>query len=276
MKMDFFSIPLNGLLIKNGVLILHPLHLLDVLIAGRTLKGFLLMLMKECVQNVEKKSCAPDSVSSAYMLIIEILILFTVIRLFWDHTDKYQLTDTLFIKHGPLTLRSQYSKLVPSIRALLEFAKQSGRPIHIIGQEKSGAFYDHLSTISRYAPPKERGEKLHFGVLSHDYVRREIYRTPDLSNPYGKRTNWGEKVYVKFDPNTYMVLNIPIGAYNDDVNFPRKTKLIGYERILATLPSLISHKYEGALFPIELANGIASMPSYPSAKILQRFAINSR
>ena len=42
-------------------------------------------------------------------------------------------------------------------------------------------------------------------------------------------------------------------------------------RILATLPGLISHKFEGALFPIELANGIASMSSYPSAKILQRF-----
>lgn len=39
----------------------------------------------------------------------------------------------------------------------------------------------------------------------------------------------------------------------------------------ATLPSLISRKYEGALFPVELANGVASMSSYPSAKILQQF-----
>lgn len=219
---------------------------------------------------------APESVSSAYMLIMELLMLFTVIRLLWDHTDKHLLSDTLFIKDGPLTLRSQYSKLVPSIRAFLEFAKQSGRPIHIVGQEKSGTFFDHLSTIARFAPPTEPSENLHYAVLSHDYVRREVYRTPDMSNPYGKRTNWGEKLYVKFDANTYMVLNVPTGAYNEDVEFPKESNVIGLNRILATLPSLVSRKFEGALFPVELANGIASMSSYPSAKILQRFAMEPR
>ncbi|MES2353194.1 MAG: hypothetical protein V4568_02130 [Pseudomonadota bacterium] len=110
-----------------------------------------------------------------------------------------------------------------------------------------------------------------FAVLTHEYVRREVYRSPDLQNPYGSRTNWGEKLFVKFDPGTYMVLNVPTGAYVSDGNFPETTNLIGLDRILATLPSLVSHKYEGALFPVELANGIASMSSYPSAKILQRF-----
>lgn len=110
-----------------------------------------------------------------------------------------------------------------------------------------------------------------FAVLSHEYVRREVYRSPDLENPYGKRTNWGEKVFVKLDPGTYMVLNIPTGNYVANGDFPQITDLIGLDRILATLPSLVSRKYEGALFPIELANGIASMSSYPSARILQRF-----
>jgi hypothetical protein len=59
--------------------------------------------------------------------------------------------------------------------------------------------------------------------------------------------------------------------YNASGSFPRDSDLIGLPRILATVPSLVSHKFEGALFPIELANGIASMSSYPSARILQRF-----
>jgi hypothetical protein len=71
-----------------------------------------------------------------------------------------------------------------------------------------------------------------------------------------------------------MVLNLPTGHYNPAGSFPSATDLIGLPRILATLPSLISHKFEGALFPIELANGIASMSSYPSGKILQRFIEN--
>jgi hypothetical protein len=128
-------------------------------------------------------------------------------------------------------------------------------------REKSGAF----------APPQERGQKPPYAVLSHDHVRREVYRSPNLSNPHGMRTNWGEKVFVRFDPGTYMVLNLTNGHYDPAGTFPSAKDLIGLPRILATLPELISHKFEGALFPVELANGIASMSSYPSGKILQRF-----
>lgn len=219
---------------------------------------------------------APDSVPSAYMLIMETLMLFTVIRILWEHEDDSILSDTLFIKDGPLTLRSQYSKLVPNIREFLQFAKDSGRPIHIIGQEKTGRFTEHLSTIARFASPRNYGDALNFFVLTHRYVREEVFRSPDLSNPYGSRTNYGEKVYLKFDPHTHMVINVPTGDYCEDKDFPYKKDLIGFDRIVATLPSLISNKHEGALFPIELANGIASLSSYPSAKILQRFTEANR
>lgn len=217
------------------------------------------------------ENSAPDTVASAYMLVMENLMLFTAIRLLWGHTDKKLASETLFIKDGPLTLRGQYSKIVPYIRAFLQNAKDVGRPLHVIGQEKSGAFFDHLASIVRFPAPHARGEAPAYAVLSHDYVRREVYRSPDLSNPYGKRTNWGEKLYVKLDPGTYMVLNVPTGDYSDIGTFPKYGNLIGLPRILATIPSLVSHKFEGALFPVELANGIASMSSYPSAAILQRF-----
>jgi hypothetical protein len=218
---------------------------------------------------------APDSVASAYMLLMELLMLFTAVRLLWHHTDQNVLSDTLFIKDGPLTLRGQYSKLIPSIRTFLQYAKEQRRPIHVIGQEKSGAFFDHLAAIVRFAPPHARGEKANYAVLSHSYVRREVYRSPDLSNPYGSRTNWGEKVFLKIDPGCSMVLNVPTGDYNRNESFPQPSDLIGLPRILATIPSIVSHKFEGALFPVELANGIASMSSYPSARILERF-IQSR
>jgi hypothetical protein len=217
---------------------------------------------------------APDAVSSAYMLVMEHLMLFTAVRILWNHSDKQLLRNTLFIKDGPLTLRSQYSKLVPPIRGFLQFAKDQNRTVHIIGQEKSGAFFDHLAAVVRFAPPHARGERPSHAVLSHDFVRREVYRSPDLSNPYGLRTNWGEKLYLKLDPGAYLVLNVPTGSYKPDGDFPKAADLMGFQRILATIPSLVSHKFEGALFPVELANGIASMSSYPSGKILQRFIEN--
>lgn len=214
---------------------------------------------------------APDSVASAYMLVMEHLMLFTAIRLLWNHSDKKLVTETLFIKDGPLTLRSQYSKLVPNIRSFLQHAKEINREVHIIGQEKTGAFADHLAAIAHLVPPHARGEKMTFAPLTHKYVREQVYRSPDLSNPYGKRTNWGEKLFVKLDPGTFLVLNVPTGDYVDDPLFPVADNLTGLRRILATIPTISSSKFEGALFPIELANGIASMSSYPSAKILQRF-----
>lgn len=214
---------------------------------------------------------APDSVASAYMLVMEHLMLFTAIRVLWGHTDRSLASETLFIKDGPLTLRSQYSKLVPNIRSFLQHARDVGRPVHVVGQEKSGAFFDHLSSIAHFAPPHDHGQTASYAVLSHEFVRREVHRSPDLQNPYGSRTNWGEKVYFKLDPGTYMVLNMPTGNYLSDEKMPTDNEIIGLNRILATLPDLISHKFTGALFPIELADGIASMSSYPSAKILERF-----
>lgn len=217
------------------------------------------------------EDAAPESVASAYMLVMEHLMLFTPIRLCWDDTDKTLLSDTLFIKDGPLTLRSQYSKLVPLIRDFLQLADDQGRSVHVVGQEKTGTFVDHLASIARFAPPKARNEPPAYSVLTHGYVCDEVRRTPDRANAYGKRTNWGEKVYLKLDPGTQLVLSIPTGDYNEDNAFPTAGDLIGFHRILATLPGLVSRKHEGALFPIELANGIASMSSYPSAKILERF-----
>lgn len=217
------------------------------------------------------EDAAPESVASAYMIVMEHLMLFTPIRLCWEDTDKTLLGDTLFIKDGPLTLRAQYSKLVPLIRAFLQFAEDQGRSVHVVGQEKTGAFVDHLASIARFAPPKARNEPPAYAVLTHGYVCNEIRRTPDRSNAYGKKTNWGEKVYLKLDPGTQLVLSIPTGDYNEGNDFPTAADIIGLDRILATLPRLVSRKHEGALFPIELANGIASMSSYPSAKILERF-----
>lgn len=214
---------------------------------------------------------APESLASSYMLVMEHLMLFTAVRLMWHHSDRSLVTDTLFIKDGPLTLRSQYSKMVPNIRAFLEHAKKIERPVHIIGQEKTGTFADHLASIVRFAAPHQRGEPMSFAPLTHSYVHREVYRSPDTENPYGLKTNWGEKMYVKVDPGAYMVLNVPTGEYKSDQECPAVSDLVGLPRILATLPSLVSHKFEGALYPVELANGIASMSSYPSATILQRF-----
>jgi hypothetical protein len=202
------------------------------------------------------------TIASTYMILHETLLLFTAVRLFWEN-HRELLSECLFLKDGPLSIRAQYSKLVEPIRLFLAYAQESGCPIHIIGQEKTGAFYDHLQFLGKDVPAKN------FLVLQDLYIKRHIQCRPETGAPYGKDTNYGAKVFVKLNNYHMMVLNIPFGSYTPN---PREKDLIGWERIFATLPKILSNRYEGALLPIELANGIASLSTYPSAKILKLFS----
>lgn len=209
------------------------------------------------------EDAAPESLASAYMLVHETLFLFTGIRFFWDSGKFKVLEKSLFIKDGPLTLRGQYSKLVIPIRKFFEYARERGVKLYVMGQEKTGLFVDHLEMIGRGAPDKS------VFVPDNEYIRKEIQQRPERSESYGFRTNYGNKIFVKLDNYHKLVLSVPTGAYKDSKSLK---DLIGIERILATLPMIVSHRHEAALVPVELANGVASLSSYPSATVLKMFA----
>jgi hypothetical protein len=64
----------------------------------------------------------------------------------------------------------------------------------------------------------------------------------------------------------------PVLSENPYLESPKLEDLIGAASILATLPELLSYRHEGGLLPVELANGVASLSTYPSARILKMFA----
>lgn len=205
---------------------------------------------------------APDSIASDYMGIHETLLLFTGVRHYWENNRKV-LDRTLFIKDGPLSIRAQYSKLVNPIRRFLSHARTSGTPIYMVGQEKTGAFADHLTLIRDAAPAG------HMFIPGHNYIRENIQHRSTAGAPYGKDTNYGAKVFIKLTNYHSIVLNVPTGLFRAD---PDQTDLIGLDRSILTLSKLTSSRYEGGLVPIELANAVASLSTYPSARVLQLFA----
>ena len=205
---------------------------------------------------------APDSTASDYMGVHETLMLFTGVRHYWENNRKV-LDRALFIKDGPLSIRAQYSKLVNPIRRFLSHARDSGAPVHMVGQEKTGAFADHLALVRDAAPAG------HMFIPSDEYIRENIQHRNASGAPYGKDTNYGAKVFVKLEDRHSMVLNVPTGLFAPD---PEQANLIGFDRTLSTLSQLTSSRYEGGLVPIELANAVASLSTYPSAKVLQLFA----
>jgi hypothetical protein len=133
----------------------------------------------------------------------------------------------------------------------------------ILGQEKTGAFADHLELIRDHAPFPT--------CFAPDdlYIKERIQHRSSQGAPYGKDTNYGAKVFVKLNAYHSMVLNVPTGEFKPN---PSLSNLVGFERILATLPKILSNRYEGALMPVELANGVASLSTYPSARILKIFS----
>jgi hypothetical protein len=206
---------------------------------------------------------APQSVAFAYMSICETLLLFSGIMYYWEQKKWTLLSDCLFLKDGPLTLRGQYSKLVIPIRRFLKYAQGHGVSIHIAGQEKTGQFCDHLDMLAQNAPAAS------YFIPSNDYIRRWVQQRPDRGEPYGFRTNYGNKLFVKCDDYHHLVLSVATGEYKDSRSLD---DFIGAPRILATLEHLRSYQYENALTPLHLVNGIASLSTYPSAHILKLFA----
>jgi hypothetical protein len=209
---------------------------------------------------------APDSIATSYMLVHETLFLFTAVRYFWQQ-QKQLLGRCLFVKDGPLSIYSQYSKLVEPIRRFLDFAQENGTPIYMIGQEKSGRFADHLQLIGQHAPAES------IFIPDSIYITEQIQHRFTRGKTYGEDTNYGAKVFVKLSEYHCMVLSIPTGRYRAD---PTYADLIGADMIFATLPTILSNRYEGGLLPIELAHNVASLSSYPSAPILQIFAERAR
>jgi hypothetical protein len=212
------------------------------------------------------EGAARDSVAIAYMNIHETLLLFTGIRLFWEN-KKEVLKRCLFIKDGPLQIRAQYSKLVAPIRLFLQQTASTGYPVCILGQEKTGFFKDHLDFIV------QNGQSDCFFIPSHKYICEKIQFRPTTGAPYGKDTNYGAKIFLLINNRYKLVLNIPILDQMElFIHNPTATSLIGFDRIIATLPNILSSRYENALLPVELANSVASLSTYPSAQILKIFA----
>lgn len=212
------------------------------------------------------EDAARESVASAYMLVHETLMLFTGVRLYWE-TNRAILKRCLFLKDGPLQIRAQYSKLVAPIRRFLMHAYRQDVPICIIGQEKTGIFVDHFELFKHSAPPDS------YFVPDHKYICEEIQQRPADGAPYGQDTNYGAKIFLTLTDRYRFVFTLPVmQSMREFIVAPDPTKLIGFDRIVTTLPSLVSSRHENALMPIELAHSIASLSTYPSAQVLKLFA----
>ncbi|SDE07082.1 hypothetical protein [Glycomyces harbinensis] len=217
---------------------------------------------------------ATETVASAYMAIHEVLLLVAHLYRLWRAGNLDAIDDTLFVKDGPLMFPRQYATLTRRMREMLAYFKdEEGRNIYLVGQEKSGMLFDHLQSQVRHLRQHPDPDWPQVAILSHAYMRDRVQRMPKAQHTYGSRTNYGEKILVRLDASFALALNVPTGVFMKAESAPSSPQdFIGLERIIATLPELVSYLHEGSLVPINLAHGIASLSYYPSGTALQRFS----
>lgn len=217
---------------------------------------------------------ASEAVANAYMAIHEVLLLVAHLYRLWRADDFEAIESTLFVKDGPLMFRGQYATLTKRMRQMLaHFKEEEHRNIYLVGQEKSGLVIDHLEGQVRHLRRDPEPQWPQVAILSHEYMRDRVQRLPKARHTYGSRTNYGEKVLVRLDPSFALALNVPTGEFLRREAAPSDpADFIGLDRIVATLPHLVSYLHEGSLVPINLAHGIASLSHYPSGAALRRFS----
>ena len=84
--------------------------------------------------------------ASALRDALETLTLFHFIRKY--HQEDEAMSETLFVKDGPLLLRAALSRLVVPIRDFIVHMKGNGHPLRLVGVEKTGNFAGFLEEYS--------------------------------------------------------------------------------------------------------------------------------
>jgi hypothetical protein len=200
---------------------------------------------------------------SNFRNVLETLMLFDIIRKF--RHEKDQMRKTLFIKDGPLLLRAQLGRLIPSIRAFVSSLRDEGVELHVVGVEKNGGMVNLIEEFEAALP--EPGD---FFLPSVQFLIEEISGNTMATN-YRNRVSYGAKVAVRLGKRHLVVLNVPTGEFLTD---PKRADLIGFDSSVRILARLLSHRYENALVPLVLINSLVSIAQRPSGTILETFAVN--
>ena len=173
------------------------------------------------------------------------------------------LSQTLFIKDGPLAFFGQTANLHKPMRKLVSFL-HSQYCIYLVGLEKSGPFVEHAEQVSRKISPKQ------FLLLGNRYIYKYIIPGhATASDPYGNSSYYGHKVIFKSEHDNVYVATIPsLEAYRE----PQIDQYINLKEILNNITALKCDLYYNSLVPIVLANKLVSLADHPSSDLLKTFA----
>lgn len=173
------------------------------------------------------------------------------------------LSQTLFVKDGPLAFFGQTANLHKPMRKLMTFLNQN-HSIYLVGLEKSGSFVEHAVQASKKMLPKQ------MLLLGNSYIYKYIIPGNGRdSEPYAISSYYGHKVIFKSEHNNVYVATIPnVQAMIE----PQISDYININEILYNITALKCNLYYNSLVPIVMANKLVSLADHPSSDLLKTFA----
>ncbi len=196
---------------------------------------------------------------------VEQMILVHLIRLIL-RVKPVLLDEILFIKDGPLAFFGQTANIHKPMRSLVKFLFDRHN-LHLAGLEKSGPFVEHADEIA------QRLGLGQFLILNNDYIYKYIIPgRADPNNPYGCTTYYGNKLIFRSSDDRTYVITLPT---TEVLTNPTTQDFRNLHVILSNIQKLRCDMYDDALFPVALVNKLVSLADHPSARILQRFAVDT-
>jgi len=173
------------------------------------------------------------------------------------------LSETLFIKDGPLAFFGQTANIHKPMRKLIAFLNNH-HAIYLVGLEKSGSFVEHAEQVSKKLLP---GQVL---LLGNKYIYKYIIPGQAKNNePYASSSYYGSKLIFKSELDNVYIATIPSTQAQAE---PKEKDYIHLQEILHNITALKCDLYYNSLVPIVLANKLVSLADHPSADLLKSFA----
>lgn len=173
------------------------------------------------------------------------------------------LTQTLFVKDGPLAFFGQTANLHKPMRELMTYLNQH-HAIYLVGLEKSGSFVEHAVQASKKMLPKQ------MLLLGNRYIYKYIIPGNGRDNePYASSSYYGHKLIFKSEHNNVYVATIP---NTQAMVEPQMSDYININEILYNITALKCDLYYNSLVPVVMANKLVSLADYPSSDLLKVFA----
>ena len=173
------------------------------------------------------------------------------------------LTQTLFVKDGPLAFFGQTANLHKPMRELITYLNQH-HAIYLVGLEKSGSFVEHAVQASKKMLPKQ------MLLLGNSYIYKYIIPGNGRDNePYASSSYYGHKLIFKSEHDNVYVATIP---NTQAMVEPQIDDYININEILYNITALKCDLYYNSLVPVVMANKLVSLADHPSSDLLKAFA----